>query len=139
MGFHADQFADMDRRTYASAYYGRKLLTRDTLIFDAELGLSYVDTDFVVSDDESYTGVTINLTGEAQLFDSRVTLYFRQANIINTESAEKSIYRTKVGLRFPLFLGLEAAAEATADYDGGAAEGKEKLDETLKFRIGYTW
>ena len=139
VGFHADQFADMDRRTYASAYYGRKLLTRDTLIFDAELGLSYVDTDFVVSDDESYAGVTINLTGEAQLFDSRVTLYFRQANIINTESAEKSIYRTKVGLRFPLFLGLEAAAEATADYDGGAAEGKEKLDETLKFRIGYTW
>ena len=139
VGFHADQFADMDRRTYASAYYGRKILTRDTLTFDAELGLSYVDTDFVVSDDESYTGVTINLTGEAQLFDSRVTLYFRQANIINTESAEKSIYRTKVGLRFPLFLGLEAAAEATADYDGGAAEGKEKLDETLKFRIGYTW
>ena len=139
VGFHADQFADMDRRTYASAYYGRKLLTRDTLIFDAELGLSYVDTDFVVSDDESYAGVTINLTGEAQLFDSRVTLYFRQANIINTESAEKSIYRTKVGLRFPLFLGLEAAAEATADYDGGAADGKEKLDETLKFRIGYTW
>ena len=139
LGFHADQFADMDRRTYASAYYGRKILTRDTLTFDAELGLSYVDTDFVVSDDESYTGVTINLTGEAQLFDSRVTLYFRQANIINTSSAEKSIYRTKVGLRFPLFLGLEAAAEATADYDGGAAEGKEKLDETLKFRIGYTW
>ena len=139
VGFHADQFADMDRRTYASAYYGRKLLTRETLTFDAELGLSYVDTDFVVSDDESYTGVTINLTGEAQLFDSRVTLYFRQANIINTDSAEKSIYRTKVGLRFPLFLGLEAAAEASADYDGGAADGKEKLDEALKFRIGYTW
>ena len=139
VGFHADQFADMDRRTYASAYYGRKILTRETPTFDAELGLSYVDTDFVVSDDESYTGVTINLTGEAQLFDSRVTLYFRQANIINTDSAEKSIYRTKVGLRFPLFLGLEAAAEATADYDGGAADGKEKLDETLKFRIGYTW
>ena len=139
VGFHADQFADMDRRTYASAYYGRKLLTRETLTFDAELGLSYVDTDFVVSHDESYTGVTINLTGEAQLFDSRVTLYFRQANIINTDSAEKSIYRTKVGLRFPLFLGLEAAAEASADYDGGAADGKEKLDEALKFRIGYTW
>ena len=44
-----------------------------------------------------------------------------------------------MGLRFPLFLGLEAAAEASADYDGGAPEGKEKLDETLKFRVGYTW
>ena len=139
VGFHADQFADMDRRTYASAYYGRKILTRDTLTFDAELGVSYVDTDFAVSEDESYTGVNINLTGEAQLFDSLVTLYFRQSNIVNLSSAEKSIYRTKVGLRFPLFLGLEAAAEASADYDGGAADGKEKLDEALKFRIGYTW
>ena len=139
VGLHADQFANVDRRTYASAYVGRKILTRDTLTFDAELGLLYVDTDFAVSEDDSYTGVNINLNGEAQLFDSRVTLYFRQANIVNLQSTEKSIYRTKVGLRFPLFLGLEAAAEATADYDGGAADGKEKFDKTLKFRIGYTW
>ena len=139
VGLHADQFANVDRRTYASAYVGRKILTRDTLTFDAELGLLYVDTDFAVSDDDSYTGVNINLTGEAELFDSRVTLYFRQANIVNLQSTEKSIYRTKVGVRFPLFLGLEGAAEATADYDGGAADGKEKLDKTLKFRIGYTW
>ena len=139
LGFHADTFSDIDRRTYASAYYGRKIFTRDTLTFDAELGLSYVDTDFKVADNDSYTGLNINLTGETQLFDSLVTLYFRQVNIINLESAEKSIYRTKVGLRFPLFLGLEAAAEASADYDGGAPEGKEKLDETLKFRVGYTW
>ena len=139
VGLHADQFANVDRRTYASAYVGRKILTRDTLTFDAELGLLYVDTDFAVSEDDSYTGVNINLTGEAQLFDSRVTLYFRQANIVNLQSTKKSIYRTKVGLRFPLFLGLEGAAEATADYDGGAADGKEKLDKTLKFRIGYTW
>ena len=139
VGLHADQFANVDRRTYASAYVGRKILTQDTLTFDAELGLLYVDTDFAVSEDYSYTGVNINLNGEAQLFDSRVTLYFRQANIVNLQSTEKSIYRTKVGLRFPLFLGLEGAAEATADYDGGAADGKEKLDKTLKFRIGYTW
>ena len=139
VGLHADQFANVDRRTYASAYVGRKILTRDTLTFDAELGLLYVDTDFAVSEDYSYTGVNINLNGEAQLFDSRVTLYFRQANIVNLQSTQKSIYRTKVGLRFPLFLGLEGAAEATADYDGGAADGKEKLDKTLKFRIGYTW
>jgi hypothetical protein len=139
VGFRSNVFADIDQRSYASAYFGRKLLTRDTLTLDAELGVAYVDTDFVVTKDDSYTGATINLTAEAQLFDSRVTLYFRQANIINTSSTEKSIYRTAVGLRFPLFLGLEAAAEATADYDGGAADGKEKLDETLKFRIGYAW
>ena len=137
--FRYNVFADIDRRSYASAYFGRKLSTRDTLTFDAELGVAYVETHFVVTEDDFYTGAIIKLTAEAQLLDSRVTLYFRHANIINTSSAEKSIYRTAVGLRLPIFLGLEAAADATADYDGGAADGKEKLDETLKFRIGYTW
>ena len=139
LGLHHDQFSDIDRRTYASAYYGRKIFTRDTLTFDAELGLSHVDTDFGLADDYSYAGLNINLTGEKQIFASLVTPYFRQVNIINLESAEKSIYRTKVGLQFPLFLGLEAAAEPSADYDGGASKGKERLDETLKFRVGYTW
>jgi len=145
LGFRSNEFADIDRRSYISYYFGRKILTRETLTFDAEVGFSYVDTDFTESEndteseDESYTGLNVNFSAEALLFDSNVTLYFRQANIINLSSAQKSIYRTKVGLRFPLLLGLEAAAEATADYDGGAAVGKEKLDQTLKFRIGYTW
>lgn len=139
LGFRSNEFADIDRRQYASAYFGRKILTRDTLTFDAEMGVSYVDTNFTDSVDDSYTGININFTGEAQLFGSKVALYLRQANIVNLSSAEKSIYRTKVGLRFPLFLGLEAAAEASADYDGGAAEGKDKLDQALKFRVGYTW
>ena len=58
---------------------------------------------------------------------------------MNLSSFEQSIYRTTMGLRFPLLFGLEAAAEASADYDGGAAEGRDKLDQVLKFRIGYTW
>jgi putative salt-induced outer membrane protein YdiY len=139
LGFTADKFADVKRRSYFGPYYGRKLLSRDGLKLDAELGISYVDTDFLVSEDNDYTGMNINLTGETTFFDGTLKLYFRQINIVNLSSMEKSIYRTTFGLRFPLLLGLEAAAEATADYDGGAAEGKEKLDETLKFRIGYRW
>lgn len=139
VGFNGDELADLRRRSYIGPYFGRKLLTRDTLTLDAELGVSYVDTDFKVSEDDSYTGLNLNLTAETQLFDSALKLYFRQVNIVNLSSMQKSIYRTTVGLRFPLLFGLEAAAEATADYDGGAAEGKDKLDEALKFRVGYTW
>ena len=139
LGISHDQFADVDRRAYIGPYFGRKLLTRDDLKFDAELGVSYVDTDFLTSEDDSYTGINLNLTGETQLFDGALKLYFRQVNIVNLSSMEQSIYRTTVGMRFPLLFGLEAAAEASADYDGGAAEGKDKLDEALKFRVGYTW
>ncbi|MBT6039255.1 MAG: DUF481 domain-containing protein, partial [Halieaceae bacterium] len=54
-------------------------------------------------------------------------------------SMSESIFRTTVGLRFPLLLGFEAAAEVSSDYDGGAAEGKKYHDEALKFRVGYSW
>ena len=34
---------------------------------------------------------------------------------------------------------VEAAAEVLWEYDSGAVEGVEELDETYSFRIGYTW
>jgi len=139
LGFSADKFADVKGRSYFGPYYGRKVLTRESLQLDAEIGVSYVATNFESADDDEYMGLNINLTGETEFFDGSLTLYFRQVNIVNLSSMEKSIYRTTLGLRFPLLLGLEGAAEASADYDGGAAEGKEKLDETFKFRVGYSW
>ena len=150
LGVNADRFADIERRSYIGPYFGRKLFVDKTYQLDAELGLSYVETDFIEQDfgddpapanspDNYFTGINLNFTGETELFDGALNLYLRQTNILNVSDMEKSIYRTTFGLRFPLLFGLEAAAEASADYDGGAAPGKEKLDEAVKFRIGYNW
>jgi hypothetical protein len=151
LGVNADRFADIERRAYIGPYFGRKLFVDKTYQLDAELGLSYVETDFIERDysaddplarnasDNYFTGINLNFTGETELFDGALSLYLRQTNILNVSDMEKSIYRTTFGLRFPLLFGLEAAAEASADYDGGAAPGKEKLDEAVKFRIGYNW
>jgi hypothetical protein len=151
LGVNADRFADIERRAFIGPYFGRKLFVDKTYQLDAELGLSYVETDFIERDydgddpaarnasDNYFTGLNLNFTGEAELFDGSLNLYLRQTNILNVSDMDKSIYRTTFGLRFPLLLGLEVAAEASADYDGGAAPGKEKLDEAVRFRIGYNW
>ena len=150
LGVNADRFADIERRAYIGPYFGRKLFVDKTYQLDAELGLSYVETDFIERDsgddpvaanspDNYFTGINLNFTGETELFDGSLNLYLRQTNILNVSDMEKSIYRTTFGLRFPLLFGLEAAAEASADYDGGAAPGKEKLDEALRLRVGYKW
>ena len=44
-----------------------------------------------------------------------------------------------LGLAFPLVWSLEAAAELQLDYDNGAVEGVDKLDQTYRLRLGYTW
>ena len=139
LGLTSDQFADVSRRYFVGPYFGRKLLTRDDLKLDAELGLSYVDTDFIEAEDNDYFGANFNITGEMSFLDGSLTLYLRQIGIMNLSNTSESILRTTMGLRFPLLLGLEASAELSGDYDGGAAEGKKKYDETLKFRVGYRW
>ena len=139
LGLSSDEFADIRQRYYVGPYFGRKLFTRDDLKLDAELGLSYVDTDFIVAEDKDYFGANFNITGEMSFLDGSLTLYLRQVSIMNLSDASESIFRTTMGLRFPLLLGLEAAAELSGDYDGGAAEGKKKYDETLRFRVGYQW
>ncbi len=163
LGVNADSFADIERRSYIGPYFGRKIFVDQAYQLDAALGLSYVKTDFIErappeapdpSDpdydpdfvpvlaeypDNYYTGINLNFTGETALFDGALNLYLRQVNIFNVFDMDKSIYRTTFGLRFPLLFGLEAAAEASADYDGGAAPGKGELDEAFKFRVGYRW
>ena len=64
LGANSDLFADVERRFYVGPYFGRKIFTRETFKLDAELGISYVDTDFLLSEDDSYTSVNLNLTGE---------------------------------------------------------------------------
>lgn len=139
LGLASDKFADVRQRYYVGPYYGRKLFARDDLKLDAELGISYVDTDFIAAEDTDYFGANINFTGETSFLDGSLTLYLRQISILNFSAISHSISRTTVGLRFPLLLGFEASAEVSGDYDGGAAEGKKKYDEAVKLRVGYKW
>ena len=69
-----------------------------------------VDTYTEAADDDPYTGVYLNLTAETLLVNSALKLHFRQVNIVNLSPMQKSIYRTTVGLRFPLLSGFDATA-----------------------------
>ena len=120
-------------------HFGRKTLTRNALKLVLELGISNLDANFTASDEDSYTVLNLNLTAGKQLFDSSLKLYSRQVNIVKLSSIKKSISLTTVGLRLPLLRGLEAAAEATANFLGCVADGKERPHEALHFMIGYIW
>jgi hypothetical protein len=44
---------------------------------------------------------------------------------------------TTIGIRLPVIYGLTAGAEVKYEYDGGAVEGVDDLDETYNVRFGY--
>ncbi|EED35403.1 conserved hypothetical protein [Luminiphilus syltensis NOR5-1B] len=144
LNVEADSLANINLRTYVGPYIGRKLFRRDNLKLDGEIGLMYVDTDFDIevdgeSEDYAYTGFNWNLTGESNILGGESRIYLTHVGIIDVEDAQQLILNTTLGLAFPLVFGLEGAAEITLDYDGGAADGAENLDQVYKFRVGYSW
>ena len=138
----ADALADIDMRTYIGPYVGRKLFTDSRYQLDGELGFAFVKTEYdpnVLKPNSNYTGVNWNLTGSSDILGGGSSLYLKHVGIIDLQDAQQFILQTTAGLSFPLFFGLEGAAEVTVDYDGTAAEDKEELDQVYKFRVGYTW
>ena len=49
------------------------------------------------------------------------------------------ILNTTVGIGFPLLGWLQGATEIVLDYNSGAVAGTEQLDQTYRFRLGYSW
>jgi putative salt-induced outer membrane protein YdiY len=134
-----DVFADLDLRAYIGPYYGRQYFERPIFTLSGEFGFAYVHEDFIVAENQDYPGAhwEVNLTSDYLGGDSR--LYIEQGGIWNLKDTSDIVLNTTFGLAFPLLGNLEAAAEILLEYDTGAVEDVEELDQTYKFRIGYTW
>lgn len=135
----ADEFTDIRLRSYVGPYYGRKLFNGSWGKLDGELGFVRVETDFYNAEDTEYYGANWNLTGESMVLGGESRLYLTHVGILNISDDNSVILDTTVGLGFPFFFGLEAAAEFSIDYDGAAATGKEAVDQSYNLRVGYSW
>lgn len=138
-GAEADKFSDLDLRYYVGPYIGHQFYEEPILTLSAEGGAVYVNEDFIVADDKEYPGLnwTVNATSNLLGGDSR--LYLDHNGILNLDDAGDLIMNTTFGLAFPLMFSIEAAAEVLIEYDSGVPADVEEVDQTYRFRLGYTW
>ncbi|WP_439101605.1 DUF481 domain-containing protein [Congregibacter sp.] len=134
-----DRFADLDLRTTFGPYLGRSLLVGTPFVLELETGLSQVNEDFSAATDRSYVGLTWSVRSESQYFGDASRVYVDHKGVKNLADRNNLILNTTVGLAFPLLGHLQGATEVVLDYNSGAVEGTEELDQTYRFRLGYTW
>jgi hypothetical protein len=139
IGAEQDKFADLDLRAYAGPYYGRQFYDQPVFMLRADAGLAYVSEDFVSAEDQEYPGANWDIQINSNYLGGSSQLYINHDGIWNLKDTQDIILNTTFGLSFPLLGSLEGAAEILLEYDSGAVEGIEELDQTYKFRIGYTW
>lgn len=134
-----DKFRDLDLRYLIGPYLGRQFYNEPVFTMSAELGFSYVTEEYNIAEDQDYGASNWSLHASSDYLGGDSRLYFDQNGIWNLKDTSDVIVNTTFGLSFPLLWRLEAAAEVLFEYDSGAVEDVDDLDETYRFRIGYTW
>lgn len=135
----SDEFIDLDLRALVGPVLGRDFLTDPLFTLSAEVGAAYVHEDFIVAEDQDYGAANWSLRMGSNYLGGDSRLYLNQRGIWSLEDTSDVVVDTTIGLAFPLKWGLEAAAEILLEYDSGAQEDVEDMDQTYKVRIGYTW
>jgi len=134
-----DRFADLDLRTTIGPHIGRQFLETGLIDVWAELGPVWVDEDFDEAEDNDFPGALWGLAATSDIIGFGTMLYVNHDGIFNYDDPNDLILNTTVGLKMPLIFGFETGVEAKWEYDGGAVEDVDDLDETYNFFVGYAW
>jgi hypothetical protein len=139
LAFESDEFADLDLRSTTGPYLGRQIFDSRALDLAGEIGLVYVNEQFIEAEDNDFFASSWELRLSSGWFGDSTEFYVNQVGTLNFDDFDGIIANTTIGIGFPIYEGFKAALEARLEYDGGAVEGVDKLDETYKFRLGYQW
>lgn len=139
IALESDDFADLDLRTITGPYVGRQFFDTNLLDLTGEVGLVYVDEQFMQADDNDFFGSNWELRITSDWLSEHAQFYVNQDGILNFDDIDEVIVNTTIGIGFPIYQGLVGAVEAEFEYDGGAVDGVDELDETYKFSLGYQW
>jgi len=139
LNLEKDQFADLDLRAYVGPYYGRQFFDKPAFTLSTEIGFSYVLENFITAEDQRYPGMNWTIGMSSNKLGGGSRLYLDHVGVWNLQDTEDVILNTIFGVSVPLLYGFQAAVEIKLEYDSGAVEGVEELDQTYKIRLGYAW
>jgi len=136
--FYQDEFADLKLRTTVGPYIGRNFFESSRLSLSGEVGAVYVDENFDIAEDSDFLGGNWEVSVTSDIIP-KTELYATQIGIINFDQIDGVLVDTVIGLRFPLIGGLQTAFEIKLEYDGGAVDEVDELDQTYNLKFGYSW
>ncbi len=134
-----DKFQDLDLRYLVGPYFGRQFYDEPIFSLQGELGFSYVTEEYNMAEDDDYGASNWSIQASSDYLGGDSSLYFNQDGIWNLKDTSDVIVNSTFGLSYPLLWQIEAAVEVLFEYDSGAVDEVDDLDQTYRFRLGYTW
>lgn len=134
-----DKYKDLNLRTIVGAGLGHQFKESRLLNLSAELGIDYVDEDFIAADDNEYPAARWSFNYDQFLFKEALQVFHNHTLNIGLKDTEDIILDTKTGVRIPIISNLNANFEIDVEWDNSPGEDKERTDSTYIFGLGYTF
>jgi putative salt-induced outer membrane protein YdiY len=137
--FEYDPFRDIELRSTLGLGSGYQFIESLRTNLAVETGLDYVRTDFDDGPDDDFPAARLALRFDHWMVENHVQFFHRSEGYASLEQIEQSFLRTQTGLRFPLVDRFLAQAQLNYDWDGNPQPGRESVDQTVVFSLGYKW
>jgi hypothetical protein len=117
---------------------GIRFLKPPLLNLSISAGLAKVDENFDVAEDDDYTAGQWSVNYDQYFFKKFVQLFHVSTGYVGFEDTNDWFYRTRTGLRFPVYKGFTATVQYNYDYDHHPSEDAEDKEDTkFIFLLGY--
>lgn len=134
-----DKFKDINLRTTLGAGAGYQFFDSKKTNLAMELGLSYVNTDYIEAEDNDYPAARWAMNFVQKMFDSKIEFFNRDSVHSDLQDSKNYFLRTRTGLRFPVVERMNSTIQYNYDYDNNPAPGRVKEDKAWLFTLGYTF
>ena len=137
--FESDKFSELVRRDVFGFYHGRQWYTSPKLNFLLEPGIAFVNESRLNENREQFPGFTWTFDIKSRLLGGSTETEIQQLGLWNlTNTSDLTLY-TLLTATYPLTNRLGLVGRLVFDYDSGVPDDVEKLDNTFKLGLSYTW
>ncbi|MBL6971341.1 MAG: DUF481 domain-containing protein [Desulfobacterales bacterium] len=132
-----DKFQDLDLRYTVGPGLGYQFIESSSLSLFAEAGISYVNENRAVSQNQDYTSGRWSVGFDWQMIPDRLKFFHLHEGYIRMEDPDDFFLRSQQGFRLPLVQSFYATFEFDFDYNHRPAPGTKNNDRRYIFGLTY--
>jgi putative salt-induced outer membrane protein YdiY len=134
-----DKFKDLNLRTTLGGGAGYQFFETPQRSLALEGGLTYVNEDYDIADDESFAAGRWAVRYVELLFGGATEFFHNHEGIVSVEDPDDMIFRAQTGFRFPLVKNLSGTLQYNVDWQNTPPEGFDSTDTSYIVSVGYLW
>jgi putative salt-induced outer membrane protein YdiY len=134
-----DEFKDLDLRVTLGAGAGYQFIESDRTNLSLEAGLSYVNENYIIAEDNSFVAGRWALRFDHFILPKSLQYFLYHTGLQSVEDSDDLILFTQTGFRIPFYKNLNITAQFNWEYDKSPSPGKKESDYTYLLTFGYLW